>query len=246
MANTKKEQTNTESTVAAKKTTARAAKPETTQPESGPSYQELMDIVKALANEVQTLKAGANTVQAQQPVDKTEQLINLLASRKSDKEVVIVHNCELLGGLTTHMELLGMNIDFRTIGEQRVLSWQQFEQCVSKYRNFFDRQVILLDDPELAARYNVPCVKRGKSHVITHEDIVKLHKMDIRELEDFINSLTDSDKDFVFSYWLGKCYTREKGFYDRYKVETLNRLSGKRVFDNIIVLMNGDYNKTED
>lgn len=76
--------------------------------------------------------------------DTTERLLEILGNKKSDKEVVIVHNRELLGGLATSIRLTGAAIDFHTLGEERVLSWQQFEECVSKYRKWFDKEIILI------------------------------------------------------------------------------------------------------
>ena len=214
---------------------------------TGPSYDELMAMVQQLAHEVQSLKnAPAPTpvyATTEFSYDKTDKLIEALTNRKSDKEVIIVHNREMLGGLCTAINLTGLNIEFRTLGEQRVLSWQQFEECVSKYRRFFDLEIILLGDEyaELAQRYSVSCVKRGNNHAFTRDELTKLPNMDIRELEDFFNSLTVQDREFVCSYWLGKCYEKKEGFYDRYKVELLNRLSNSHVFDNLLTLMNGDF-----
>lgn len=232
MAKTKKEKIEIE---------AKEANEETVS--SQPSYDDLMKLVQQLAGEVQSLKSQASQPISTQPasVSQTEELIELLANRKSDKEVVIVHNAEMNSGLTTHIELSTITIDFRHVGEQRVLSWQQFEECVSKYHSFFEKEIILLsdDDAEIAARYNVPCVKRGY-RTLTHEDIVRLPKMGVRELEDFVESLSDNDKEVVFSYWLGKCYERVEGFYDRHKMDTLNRISKNACFNNVLLVMNGE------
>jgi hypothetical protein len=212
---------------------------------TGPSYEELMAMVQQLAQEVQNLKSApvAPAVTEVAYNDKTDRLLEALTNRKSDKEIVIVHNREMLGGLCTAINLTGLNIESRTLGEQRVLNWQQFEECVSKYRRFFDLEIILLGDEyaEVAERYSVPCIKRGNNHTCTREELAKLPKMDIRELEDFFMSLTVQDKEFVCSYWLGKCYEKKEGFYDRYKVELLNRLSNSHIFDNLLTLMNGDF-----
>ena len=174
--------------------------------------------------------------------DKTDRLLEILANKKSDKEVVIVHNREMIGGLSTAIKLTGLTINFHKLGEERVLSWQQFEECVSKYRKFFDKEIILLgsDYEELSQRYSVPCAKRANNRIITREDLVNLAYMDTRQIEDYYNSLTEEDKAFICSYWLGKCYERDEKFYDRYKVETLNRLS-KGVFDNVLAVMNNDF-----
>lgn len=174
--------------------------------------------------------------------DKTDRLLEILANKKSDKEVVIVHNREMIGGLSTAIKLTGLTINFHKLGEERVLSWQQFEECVSKYRKFFDKEIILLgpDYAELSQRYSVPCAKRANNKIITREDLINLAYMDTRQIEDYYNSLTEEDKAFICSYWLGKCYERDEKFYDRYKVETLNRLS-KGVFDNVLAVMNNDF-----
>lgn len=179
--------------------------------------------------------------------DKTERLLEYLTNKKSDREVVIVHNRELIPGLTTHIELTGLTIDFRTLGEERVVSWQQFEECVSKYRKWFEEEIILLgnQNAELAENYNIPCVKRKGGMVVTRTDLAKLGDMDVRVLEDFYNSLTEEDKAFVCSYWLGKCYEKDAKYYDRYKVELLNRLSRQQVFDNILAVMNNDFMRKE-
>lgn len=205
-----------------------------------PSYEDLMNLVQQLAGEVQALKSSQPAMATIQP-SSTEELLNMLANRKSDREVTIVHNMEMNGNLTTHIVLTTVTIDFRHVGEQRVLSWQQFEECVSKYHSFFEKEIILLgaEDKELAERYGVPCIDK-KTKVLTHKDIEKLPKMSARQLEDFVESLSDTDKDVVFSYWLGKCYERADGFYDRYKMDALNRLSKNGYFNNILLVMNGE------
>ena len=172
----------------------------------------------------------------------TERLLEILGNRKSDKEIVIVHNRELLGGLSTAIQLTGLTINFHTLGEQRVLSWQQFEECVSKYRKWFDKEIILLapEFSDVAERYNVSCLKREGHAVVTKGDLVNIYKKSERELEDYMNSLTEADRDFICSYWLGKCYENDAKYRVRSKVELLNRISNKGVFDNLLAQMNFD------
>ena len=172
----------------------------------------------------------------------TERLLEILGNRKSDKEIIIVHNRELLGGLSTAIQLTGLTINFHTLGEQRVLSWQQFEECVSKYRKWFDKEIILLapEFADVAERYNVSCLKREGHAVVTKGDLVNIYKKSERELEDYMNSLTEADKDFICSYWLGKCYENDAKYRVRSKVELLNRISNKGVFDNLLAQMNFD------
>ena len=172
----------------------------------------------------------------------TERLLEILGNKKSDKEVVIIHNRELVGGLSTAIQLTGLTINFHTLGEQRVLNWQQFEECVSKYRKWFDKEIILLapEYTDIAERYNVSCLKRGNKTVVTKADLMNLYKKNERELEDYMNTLTESDQEFICSYWLGKCYSNDSKYLNRSKIELLNRISGKRIFDNLLTQMNYD------
>jgi len=200
------------------------------------SYNDLLAIINKLSDEITSLKQG------KEPETKEgglNDVLTLLASRKSDKEISIVHNRELTGGLTTHIELNNVIIDFRHIGETRLLSWQQFEECASKYRSFFDAKIILVDGAyaEVAEQYNLPCVTQSKN--ITQKDLINLPNLSASKLEEYVESLDEKDREIVFSYWLGKCYTKEKAFYDRHKMDVLNRLSNN-MFDNILLVMNGE------
>lgn len=214
----------------------------------GPTYEELMRMVQTLANEVSALKN-----QQSQPVtqvvnttnndnsDVIGRLVETLANKKADKEVVIVHNCEILGGATTHIHLSTLDIDFHSAGEERVLSWQQFEELVSKYMGFFKRRIILLGagQNELAQRYNVPMVENG-TRMVTHDDLIRLGSYGTQELSDFMRALTPEDRELVAAFWAGKCFDRAKGYYDRAKVELINNMFPDHPFENIIVIMNAD------
>ncbi len=216
------------------------------------SYNDLLAMVANLQKQVADLAANNFTKVEPTPVvnrveessnDATAKLVEILANKKSEKEITIVHNCEVLGGTSTHIELTGMTIDFHIQGEERLLSWQQFEELVSRYRSFFERRIIILGagQDELAERYGVPCIKTTNTHVVTRDELTNLHKLSPRKLEEYIVSLSDEDKRLVASFWIGNCYERKDGYYDRGKVELLNRLLEDHPFENILTLMNGDY-----
>ena len=223
-----------------------------------PSTEDLLKIIAGLQEQVEKLSSKVNedeekvVNQVVNPVvntvkdessARTDKLLEILANRKQDKEVVIVHNREIIGGGSTAIKLTGLVINFHKLGEVRVLNWQQFEECVSKYRRFFDKEIILLssDYQEIAERYSIPCVQRGSNKRFTRDELTKINTLDVHALEDYYNSLTKQDKDFLCSYWLGKCYEKDPGFYDRYKIELLNRLSNSHAFDNLLTMMNNEY-----
>ena len=120
-----------------------------------PSTEDLLKIIAGLQEQLSSLtnkvnEQGVESVNKEtnavvqnvttkdESYERTDKLLEILANRKQDKEVVIVHNREIVGGGSTAIKLTGLVINFHRLGEERVLNWQQFEECVSKYRRFFD------------------------------------------------------------------------------------------------------------
>ena len=211
---------------------------------AGPSTEDLIAIIQGLSREIEELKKGRDTTPAPASTG-LEDILAKLTDRKSDREVVIVHNFQNHSGLVTPIRLSNLSIDFVGVGEQRILSWQQFEECVSKYRKLFNKRILLLaaEHADIAEKYNIPCVDT-EFKILTNKELSNLNKLTLNELETYINSLRPEDKETVYSYWMGKCYTKEAGYYDRAKVELLNRLSGERM-ENMLAYMNGDYLREE-
>lgn len=237
-----------------KKTTSTQSKEVVKEEEKKNNTDDLLKIIANLQAQIETLTLQVTERQTEKEgeekqefleEDKTDKLIEILANRKQDKEVVIVHNREVIGGASTAIRLTGLSIDFKRMGEERVLTWQQFEECVSKYRRFFDKQIILLSSEyqEISERYSIPCVKRNNNRILTRQELMNVDKLDVHELEKLFLSLTSQDQGFLCSYWLGKCYEGKAEFYDRYKIELLNRLSNSHTFDNLLATMNNDFRK---
>lgn len=202
---------------------------------------EVLKAEKAAVEEKLTAAQEAPVVH-EATVSTTDKLLEILTNKKSEREIVLVHNRELIGGLSTSLRLTGLSIDFHTLGEQRLLSWQQFEECVSKYRKWFDKEIILLgpDHGDLVERYGVPCVKREGCVTLNKAELSTIYKKSERDLEDYFNLLSAADKDFLCTYWLGKCYEKNSNFVNRSKIELLNRLSHNHAFDNFLTGMNFD------
>ena len=101
---------------------------------SVPSTDDLLNIIAGLQEQIASL--NNRIVETQIPVQstlesfqddnmtRTDKLLEILANRKQDKEVVIVHNREIIGGASTAIKLTGLTIDFHRLGEERGLSWQ--------------------------------------------------------------------------------------------------------------------------
>jgi hypothetical protein len=214
---------------------------------------ELLSLVVKLRQEVAELKKNqiiaeelptAELIETKEDTTK-DALVNYLLNNKSNKEVTIVHTQEMKGGLKTEIQLSTLSISFQHIGEQRVLSWQQFEELVSKYRSFLDEGIVMLpiEHEDLCEKYSIQCFSANSGEVLTNEIIKNIGNLSSQELEKCYNKLNPNSQKFLLSYWLGKCYDRDKDpkFYDRYKIETLNRLSNSYIFDNVLAEMNFAY-----
>lgn len=201
---------------------------------------QLQSQIKAM-EEKPTLTTSTSSLESTTDIS-TDKIVEALR-RKSDREVIIIHNREMMGGLATVVELSNLTIQFHKLGEQRVLTWQQFEECVSKCRSLFDNEIILLESgqEDLVEKYDIPSMNRNSEYIMTKSKLIELGNMDVHALEDFFNGLTSYDKKSVLSYWMGKCYEKDPSFYDRYKLELFNRLSNSGIFDNLIAEMNNDF-----
>lgn len=165
-------------------------------------------------------------------------VLNALINRKSDREVIIVHNRENSGGITTDLKLDNALIQFHKLGEQRVISWYQFEECVSKYRKLFDKEIILLGSgqEDLEEKYVIKGLNRGTDRILTKELLETVGTLENKELEDLFNDLSQGDKTSLLCFWMGKCYETDKdsNYFNRYKLELFNRLTNSNIFGNII------------
>ena len=57
-------------------------------------------------------------------------------------------------------------------------------------------------------------------------------------LKDFFNSLSFQAQSHFLSYWLNKCYLKDKKYYDREKLVLLDKISDTDVFANLIFELN--------
>lgn len=147
------------------------------------------------------------------------------ASSKIYSEATLVHLVDRAPGLRTHIELSNLTIDLTTFGEERTLTLQQFEECVGKYRRWFDAGIIApgADAGDLAKRYGL---KVSNQFGISKSTLQRLRSMSYTELEEFYNKLGDGHKSFIIEYWKRCVIAKDSAFTDIHKIEILNRVSG--------------------
>ena len=139
-------------------------------------------------------------------------------------EATLVHLVDRAPGLRTHIELSNLTVDLTKFGEERTLTLQQFEECVGKYRRWFDAGIIApgADAGDLARRYGLTV---STNYGITKETMQRLGHMSYDELESFYTKLGEGHRAFIIEYWKRKVLAKDPAFSDIHKIEVLNRVS---------------------
>ena len=212
MANTKKtveteEKTNTTTAASTEEISKPVAKKTVEKDGSAQEIEQLKAQIDMLMK-MMTLNAQAATV----------------AATPKDERVKIIHLVERAPGLSTYMELSNLVVKLSKFGEERILTLQQFEEMVGKYRSWFDKGLISVAAgyEDVAQRYGL---KTATDYPIDSEFIYHLGNANMADIEEIYPKLPEAGKDFILSYWNRKVIEGDPNFKDRRKIETLDRLS---------------------
>ena len=188
--------------------------------------------IKVAAQEAE-LKALRQQLELQQ--QQIAQLLDRLAEERSaparpvayspfGETVKIIHMVERAPGLATYIHLSNLDISMTSLGEERTVTLQQFEELVGKYRSWFVSGIISVAAgyEEIASHYGLKVIK---DYPLNSALMTQLGTMDMAKFEEIYNKLPTAGKDFIIGYWKRKIIQGDGNFKNVYKVETLNRLS---------------------
>lgn len=149
-------------------------------------------------------------------------------------EVRVVHLVERDDGLSTHIELTNMTIDFHAFGEERTLDRRQAEELAGRYRRWFDKGIIAFGEgsEDLAKRFALKSVK--EYDYMKSDFITKLGTLDVYKLEELYNKLGEGHKKFVIEYFKRKIIEKKPAFNNIHKIEMLNRVSEGAMSDILL------------
>lgn len=201
--------------------------------------EKIMSVLDKLMNKISELENTQNskeevtvemqnvpTVTVTNPIQSKEQVEESKPKKKNLRReyVTIVHLLENYPDISTHIELTGCTIDFHTLGEERSLTWSQFEELAGKFKQLFDMDVIALseEDSDLVERYNLKTVQ---DNMLNRFYLENLPNMKTEDLEALYNKLSSMHKKFIIGYWQRKFFEGDPRFRDRRKIELLNALS---------------------
>jgi hypothetical protein len=161
----------------------------------------------------------------------------------ANRLVTIIHLCDNLPGLKTHIKTHNVLLNFGRFGETATLSFQHFEELFREYRDYFERNVIGLTsrDEDLCELYNIKKTYRSPLSKSMLDNICVLDDAELKRIYELVPQ-TQKDvivRSFVMGYFEtdvdGK-YPKDRRYKNRDRIELLNKLSGgqlKRILDDL-------------
>lgn len=172
--------------------------------------------IAALEQQVAALMAALNA----------QQTVNTSANEKD--VIKIVHLVERNEYCSTLIRLSNLVISMTRFGEERRLTVQQFEELISRYRDWFDNGTIAVASgyEEYAERYGL---RTAKKFPMNTEFIKNLGRVSMTQLEETFTQLPQAGQESIVSYWIHAARKGDPAFRDIRKLETLNRVSGGKM-----------------
>lgn len=157
-----------------------------------------------------------------------------------NRKITVYHTQEMSHNLSTYVKLSTTKRNFRKAGEAARFSINDFEELVGVYRRFFDKGILAVSvkDVDFAELYGLPIWDEKNKSVFTSKILREVSSYNSEQLREFYNNLSEDSKRSFLSFWLGKVYSKEQGFYDIEKIGWLKNIANTNMFDAIILEMN--------
>lgn len=206
--------------------------------------------VKSLKEENETLKQEAESrfivsTEVETIEDEPEYFEDVRVGRALDmddpnRKITVYHTQEMSHNLSTYIKLSTTKRNLRRAGEVVRFSLNDFEELVGEYRRFFEKGILAVSikDADFADLYSLPIWDEKNKSIYTSKILKEVSSYDVNQLRDFYNNLSEDNKHSFLSFWLGKVYSKEKGFYDVEKIGWLKNIANTNLFDAIILEMN--------
>ena len=149
-----------------------------------------------------------------------------------EEEVVII--CNMHGSIRVTFPT--WNLQLTEFGEKMTITKAQLQELVNTKRSYFKKQYILVDAKylKIAESLRIPVYDSHSKKFIKPEDLESFATMSTFEIEQYYNNLSKKKKKTFVNYFYDKCCAGEPGFYTVDTMNTLNRLTKSRIFDNLI------------
>ena len=189
-----------------------------------------------LIKQNQDLQQRISSMEEERKITAVPLQTGILMSSPNEERVYVVHMCEMMGGLTTHISLSDTSRDLRRLGEIMTLTQSQFEELKGKYLHYFEKGILAIDarNIELATTNHLPVYDSVTQKHYNPQVINDLGKMSNKQLQELYDNLSYQNQQNVIGIWLYNCYNKDPNYLDRNKLEFLSKLTGGSDFDDII------------
>ena len=218
-----------------KKTTTSSTKAATQPKEPATSAKaEYKAKLAALEKQNAELQSQLSSLMKMVADSKDKQAAPVMEQSSLNEEVRIVHLIQRASGLSTYIHLSTIDISMSAFGEERTLDRRQAEELVGKYRYLFDEGIIAFGagNEELANRLSVKSM--NAYGYIGPDFLNSVAEMSALQLEDLYKKVCDGHKTFLVEYFKRKNIEKDPRFMDPSKIDVLNRLSGRAMFDVLL------------
>lgn len=170
----------------------------------------MAEIIKNLQEQINSVNKNNTTIQP-----------NIVVTAPTN-DVTLVYMSDSLGFISAK----NVELNCTRFGEEFSLSRSDFDAIVGKYRSWFDAGILAVSSKnvDVAAAKGL---KTDKEYAITADQLSKLGKMSLAELENFWSNVTaEAQKVSIVTYFKRKFIeNKEAGYRDRAKIDLLNRLT---------------------
>lgn len=207
--------------------------------------------VKNLKEENEVLKQEAESrcivsTDIETTEDKNDEVFDDVRTVKTldmddpNRKITVYHTQEMSHNLSTYIKLSTTKRNLRRAGEVVRFSLNDFEELVGEYRRFFEKGILAVSikDADFADLYSLPVWDEKNKSVYTSKILKEVSSYNMEQLREFYNNLSEDNKHSFLAFWLGKVYSKEKGFYDVEKIGWLKNIANTNIFDAIILEMN--------
>lgn len=184
------------------------------------NLEDLFEKINMLQEEIVSMQ--------KQSSEKDEEISRLKKENKEkaieDEWITVINLCDNIPPLKTTFNINNRYYSMARINDSVTLRYNEFEELLSKYPEFFENGVLALSEKnkKIAILRGVPYVSEAP---ISKKSLDSVYKLSNSELEEFYDNLSKENQDAIVRRWLQGYFSKEDGYNDKRKVNLLNTIS---------------------
>ena len=150
---------------------------------------------------------------------------------KMDRPCTLVHLLECPQGLPTVINVNGINHYFTRFGETRTFRFNEMQNIISRYADWFARGIFTLGDDTEDKQEELGIHVIGNQIPVTTYN--KIETLNIKEFESLVKKINDVQRISLVRTWVQRYEAKKPGYDNLEKIRILNRYTkDKTVFKN--------------